>query len=77
VRDGQVLVSCASDGHDNTDAAGAVCDIETKNRAQERGLSVETFLSAHDSYGFFKQAGGQLRTGQTGSNVSDLILALQ
>jgi len=76
VREHELLVSVASDGHDNTDAAGAFCDALTHQKAEEKKLDVETYLDRHDSYTFFKQTGDLIETGPTGSNVSDLIIVL-
>lgn len=73
----ELIAPMASDGRDNTDFAGAICDIITKRRAEERGLKAEEFLSQNDSYNFFSQTGDFIKTGSTGSNVSDLIIALK
>lgn len=73
---GEVLVSLASDGWDNTPHAGAIVDSTTVSRAEALGLSREVFLERNDSYTFFKTLGDGLDIGYTGSNVSDLIVAL-
>lgn len=72
----QTLVTVASDGRDNTDFAGAICDILTKEKAAELNLDVERYLDENQSYEFWNKAGGYLLTGDTGSNVSDLIIAI-
>ena len=67
----------ASDGEDNTDMAGAICDKMTREKARKRGLKPEKYLKEHDSYNFFAALGAHFSTGKTGSNVSDLIIALK
>ncbi len=73
----ELIVSLASDGRDNGDHAGALCDIITLEKARAAGLSPEEYLARNDSYAFFEKTGDFLSTGETGSNVSDLILALK
>lgn len=71
-----VFISLASDGMDNTDAAGAIVDTETLKKAQEMSLSVEDYLARFDSYNFFQKTGDMITTGPTGANVSDLMILL-
>ncbi len=64
-----------TDGTDGpTDAAGAVVDGKTVQRAKKKDLSIEQALHAHDSYTFFKHIGGHIVTGPTGTNVNDIYL---
>ncbi len=77
VGDGQVVLSLASDGRDNTDFAGALCDVITKEKAVKLGLKPEEFLKNNDSYEFFEKVGDYILTGDTSSNVSDLIIAIK
>ncbi|MBU6388475.1 DUF4147 domain-containing protein [Patescibacteria group bacterium] len=77
LRDGELMLPFASDGHDNTDVAGAIADATTRAHALAHNLSAEEFLAGHRSYDFFKTTGDALCTGYTGSNVSDLIIALK
>jgi glycerate 2-kinase len=73
--DGLVLLAAGTDGTDGpTDAAGAFADGQTVARGSAAGLSARACLAANDSYGFFRAAGGHLRTGPTGTNVMDLVL---
>lgn len=74
----RVAVAClGSDGRDGpTDAAGAVVDGETYNKSLSLGLKPEDFLSDNNSYEFFKKVGGHIRTGYTGTNVNDFIVAV-
>ncbi|HQT82767.1 MAG: hypothetical protein B7W98_00595 [Parcubacteria group bacterium 20-58-5] len=77
VRDDELVLSFASDGHDNTDLAGAIGDAATRLHAAAHHLSPEEFLAGHRAYDFFKETGDGLVTGYTGSNVSDLIIAIK
>ncbi|MEK7655391.1 MAG: DUF4147 domain-containing protein [Patescibacteria group bacterium] len=78
VIDDDVLVaSLASDGIDNSPAAGAFVDADIRKRANRLKLNLETFLKRNDSFTFFKRVGGQIMTGVTGANVSDLFLAVR
>lgn len=77
IRDDELVLPLASDGHDNTDHAGAIADSDTQTHARTKNLSIETYLDAHRSYDFFTTTDDALITGYTGSNVSDLIIALK
>jgi len=74
--DNQLILALASDGRDNSDYAGAVCDKITRERATELGLDSQKFLDENDSGNFFGKVGDYLITVETGSNVSDLIIAI-
>ncbi len=76
--EGIALLSAGTDGTDGpTDAAGAVVDGETVPRARALGLSPESCLAENDSYSFFKQVGGLLVTGPTGTNVMDIQIVIR
>lgn len=77
VQEGELILTLASDGRDNTDFAGALADVETHKKTIRRGLDVEQSLLENDSYHFFEKVGDYIITGHTGSNVSDLIVALK
>ncbi|MDR3642552.1 MAG: DUF4147 domain-containing protein [Candidatus Doudnabacteria bacterium] len=77
VADNQVLVCAASDGHDNTEAAGAIIDATIKARAEALGLNMREYLDNNDSFNFFEQVEGQLLTGPTETNVSDFFVCLR
>lgn len=77
VRPGELVLPLASDGHDNTDHAGAIADAITQAHAQARDLSIKEHLDAHASYDFFTASGDAVSTGYTGSNVSDFIIAIK
>ncbi len=70
---GITLLSAGTDGKDGSaDAAGAVVDGGTVARARAEGLDPEAHLANNDSYAFFRQAGGLVITGPTGTNVMDI-----
>ena len=71
-----VFISAASDGRDNSDVAGALCDQEIKVNVEKLHLDPKRFIAENDSYNFFTQTGGHILTGPTGSNVSDLYILL-
>lgn len=74
---GELLMSLASDGRDNTDFAGALCDIMTKEKARQMDLDPIHHIEENASYAFFEKVGDYISTGNTGSNVSDLIVAIK
>lgn len=68
-----VIGAVDSDGIDGfTNAAGAVADGNSLNRAGELGLDPKVFLENNDSYNFFKKMGDLIITGKTGTNLNDL-----
>lgn len=71
------LASLNTDGNDNTDMAGAYADDTTKRIADKRKLDIKQFLDNNDSYPFFAKVNGHLKTGKTGINVADLIVAVR
>lgn len=73
-----ITVLCAgSDGTDGpTDAAGAVVDGDTFVEALEKNIDARAYLEACDSYAFFRQVGGHILTGNTMTNVMDLIVVI-
>jgi glycerate-2-kinase len=72
-----VVLSGGTDGEDGpTDAAGAIGDATTLERARKMGLDVADFLGRHDSYTFFAATGDLLKTGLTGTNVMDVRVIL-
>jgi glycerate-2-kinase len=77
VADGEEVLSFASDGRDHGAFAGAICDTITKRAAAEAGVDPEIFRAADDTYALFEKIGNYVMTGDTGSNVSDLIIALK
>jgi glycerate-2-kinase len=77
IAEGMLIASCASDGWDNTDHAGALGDMQTKERSREANLDPEAYLARNASYDFFTHVGDYLETGRLESNVADLIFALR
>ncbi|KYH36350.1 MAG: hypothetical protein AYL30_007750 [Candidatus Hecatellales archaeon B24] len=73
--EGVALAAMGSDGVDGfTDAAGAVVDGYTVERAERLGLDLEALLYDNDSYHFFLGLGDLIFTGPTGTNVNDFII---
>lgn len=72
------MASAGTDGVDGpTDAAGAVVDSTTLDRAARAGLGDPArYLDANDSYRFFEPLGDLIKTGPTGTNVGDLQVVL-
>jgi glycerate-2-kinase len=67
------LASAGTDGIDGpTDAAGAIVDGTTVNRAGRAGLTVEGALESNGAYDFFAPLGDLIVWGPTGTNVGDL-----
>lgn len=74
---GIVVLSAGTDGTDGpTDAAGAVADGLTIQRAEALGLNAAESLKANDAYHFFEKLGDLIKTGPTNTNVMDLRIIL-
>lgn len=74
---GELILSFASDGRDNGEYMGALVDNILKKEAEKLSLKPKEFLDKNDSTSFFKKTGGLLKSGYTGSNVSDLIIGIK
>jgi glycerate 2-kinase len=75
--DSVVILSGGTDGTDGpTDAAGAICDGQTLQRALDKGMKALDYLCDNNSYNFFNCLDGLLITGPTNTNVMDLRLVL-
>lgn len=71
------VLSGGTDGTDGpTQAAGAIADGLTVQRAQSLGLDPENYLLGNDSYHFFQALNDLLITGPTFTNVMDLRLVM-
>jgi glycerate-2-kinase len=70
-----VIASVASDGKDNTEAAGAIADITTLKKA--KNLRIQDFLNKHNAFNFFKKTGDLVFVKSKHFNVADLILILK
>ena len=70
--------SVGTDGIDGpTDAAGAIVDPSTFERAHAAGLAApEDYLNNNNTYEFFDRIGDLIRTGPTNTNVGDLQVIL-
>lgn len=72
--DGWIIASLASDGDDgNSRATGAIVDSET---VDNRTIA-EAALSISDSAGFLEKRDALVVTGQTGTNVNDVYIAVR
>ncbi|MCG3120826.1 MAG: D-glycerate 2-kinase [bacterium] len=72
-----VILSAGTDGTDGpTDAAGALADGETIQRATRLNLNPHSFLAGNNSYHFFAPLGDLMITGPTNTNVMDLRIIL-
>ncbi len=74
---GIVIASVGTDGTDGpTDAAGGIVDGQTVLNIRKLGFDPVRLLDNNDSYIALELANCLLKTGPTGTNVNDLILAL-
>jgi len=71
------VLSAGTDGIDgNSQAAGAVVDGTTVERAKQRGFEVATALAQFDGFPLLDAIGDAIITGPTGNNVRDLRILL-
>ncbi len=71
------LLAAGTDGRDGpTDAAGAVVDAGTASRIIAAGFDPDASLARHDAYPALDAAEALIRTGATGTNVADIVIAL-
>lgn len=74
-QDDTAVLVAGSDGTDGpTDAAGALVDGNTVQRAMDLGHSVMETLERSDSYRFHESAGTLIKSGPTGTNLNDLLI---
>jgi hydroxypyruvate reductase len=72
---GVAMAAIGTDGLDGpTDAAGAIVDGYTIDRARRMGLDPIEFLRNNDSYSFFSALKDLIFTGPTKTNVNDLAV---
>jgi glycerate 2-kinase len=72
-----VILSGGTDGTDGpTDAAGALVDNNTVQRAKTMSLNPKAHLENNDAYPFFQKLGDLLITGPTHTNVMDVRIIL-
>jgi glycerate-2-kinase len=71
------FLSGGTDGNDGpTEAAGAICNGRTIERAKELGLDAMKFLNNNDSYNIFNKLEDLIITGSTNTNVMDIQILL-
>ncbi|UCD05528.1 MAG: glycerate kinase [candidate division WOR-3 bacterium] len=74
---GVQVLSAGTDGIDGkTEAAGAVIDGNTHERARAMGLDIGRALADYDSHSFFRATGDLIITGRTNTNVMDIQIIL-
>ncbi len=68
---------CDTDGIDGPiDAAGAICDGQSRLQARTINVSAREHLAQNNSYDFFDKLGDLIITGPTGTNVMDIGIIL-
>ncbi len=72
-----LVMSFASDGRDNTEAAGAIGDQLVLKKAERLRLSAKKFLMNHNSFNFFKKTNDLIFAKPKSFNISDLMLILK
>jgi len=73
-----VFSSFATDGIDgNSDAAGAISDGFTFEKAQYKNMNPDAFLKENNSNEFFKNLSDLFTTGPTGTNVMDIQIIVK
>ena len=73
-----IFSSFATDGIDGTsNAAGAIADTFSLERANEKGLDIRKYLENNNSYRFFEKLEDYYLTGSTGTNVMDIQLIIK
>lgn len=71
--DHAVFISIASDGVDNSTAAGGIVDKSSLQKIPDYKAAVESL----DAFNILKASGDQIITDPTGSNVADLMISLK
>jgi glycerate 2-kinase len=72
-----VFGAIASDGRDNSDVAGGLVDKSNLEYSEKIGIDTQNALKLHDEYGVVLDINAGIMTGNTGSNVSDLIVCIK
>lgn len=73
----ELIISIGTDGKDNSNHAGAISDDITKEKAKKLKLDFGRYLHDNNSYNFFKKTKDFIETGDTGTNIADLIIVLK
>ena len=72
------LLAAGTDGRDGpTDAAGAIVTPATWGAMKSKGLDPALALKQHDAYPALDSAGALLMLGLTGTNVNDVVIAVE
>jgi glycerate 2-kinase len=72
------LMAVGSDGRDGpTDAAGALVTPETWTAIKQAGRDPAADLKRHNAYPALDSVGALIRTGLSGTNVNDLVIAVE
>ena len=72
-----LMAIIGTDGTDGpTDAAGALADGFTIERAVKMGLDINNYIKNNDSYNFFSKLDDLIITGPTNTNVMDVRIIL-
>jgi glycerate 2-kinase len=75
--DAALVASVGTDGIDGpTDAAGALADATSRDRATAAGVSPSAFLDDNNAYEFFALLGDLIHLGRTDTNVGDVQILL-
>jgi glycerate 2-kinase len=75
--EGIYFLSAGTDGNDGpTDAAGAFACRALVRSCRRKGLDPHSYLADNDSYSFFSETNGLLKTGPTNTNVADLQILI-
>ena len=75
--DDEIVASCASDGIDHSPVAGGLVDEIVKKQIQKMKLNPKKYLDENNSYAFFQKTKTALKTGITGMNISDIMIAVR
>ncbi|HRP07475.1 MAG TPA: DUF4147 domain-containing protein [Gemmatimonadales bacterium] len=74
--DAASILAAGTDGRDGpTDAAGAVVDAITAADIAARGINIDESIARADAYPALAAVGALMRTGPTGTNVADVVIA--
>ena len=74
---GITVLAAGTDGSDGpTDAAGAVVDSDTYNDGAADGKDAFVYIDNFDSYSFFSETSGHIKTGPTMTNVMDIAVVI-
>lgn len=77
-RPGLRVLALGTDGRDGpTDAAGGVVDATTWGKIAAAGMDPKKALADHDAYHALDAAGALVKLGLTGTNVMDVVIALE